>query len=71
MNAARRAWERLSRSHVRIALGVALGVAGGAAYAHFIGCGTGSCPLTASIWRTATFGAVVGAIAAWPPPRPR
>ncbi len=46
---------------------VALAAAGvGAAYAHFVGCRTGTCPITSSAWRASLYGAVVGAVAAWP-----
>jgi hypothetical protein len=46
---------------------VALAAAGvGAAYAHFVGCRTGTCPITSSAWRASLYGASVGVVAAWP-----
>jgi hypothetical protein len=62
----RSAWNNLSRSHLRTALGATLGVVAGAAFAHFIGCRSGSCPITSSVWTASLYGAFVGAIAAWP-----
>jgi Family of unknown function (DUF6132) len=60
------AWRRLARSHVRTAVAGALGAAAGAAYAYFVGCRTGTCPITSSVWMAGTYGLVVGAIAGWP-----
>ena len=60
------ALRRLARSHWRTALGALLGAGGGAAYAHFIGCRSGTCPLTSNVWTAGLYGAFVGAIAGWP-----
>ncbi len=60
------AWRRLSRSHLRTAAAAVLGATAGAAYAHFIGCRTGTCPITSSVWTAGLYGAVVGALAGWP-----
>ena len=57
---------RLSGAHWRTALGAALGAAGGAAYAHFIGCRTGTCPLTSSVWTAALFFGFAGGLVGWP-----
>jgi len=59
-------WQRFSRSPARAALAAALGAAGGAAYAHFIGCRTGTCPLTSNVWVAGLYGAFIGAVAGWP-----
>ena len=59
-------WRRFSRSHLRTVVAGALGAVMGAGYAHFVGCSTGTCPLTSSIWRAALYGLAVGAIAGWP-----
>ena len=56
----------LARSHLRSGL---LGVAGavaGAAYAHFVGCRTGTCPITSSVWTASLYGGVVGALVGLP-----
>jgi hypothetical protein len=46
--------------HWRTLLGVALGAAAGALYAHFIGCRTGACPITGNPWVAGFFGAWIG-----------
>ena len=61
---------RLSRSHARTAIVASLGAIAAAAYAHFIGCKTGTCFLTSSVWSASAFGAFVGAVAGWPPRDP-
>jgi hypothetical protein len=45
----------------RIILGGAAGAGGGAAYAHYVGCLTGSCPITSNPLTAALFGAIFGA----------
>jgi hypothetical protein len=42
-----------------------LGAAIGAAYAHFIGCRTGTCAITSSVTNATIYGAFVGALAGW------
>jgi uncharacterized membrane protein YeaQ/YmgE (transglycosylase-associated protein family) len=62
----RSAWHRLSRSHLRtLAVGV-LGASVAGAYAHLVGCRTGTCPLTSNVWTASLYGAFVGAIVGWP-----
>lgn len=60
------ALRRLARSHWRTALGALLGAGGGAAYAHFIGCRTGTCPLTANVWTAGLFFGLAGGLVGWP-----
>jgi hypothetical protein len=48
----------------------ALGALVAGAYAYFIGCRTGTCPLTSNVWTAGLYGAFVGAIVGWPA-RPR
>lgn len=59
-------WARISRSHARTAAVAVLGAAAGGAYAHFIGCKTGTCPLTSSVWTASLYGALVGGVIGWP-----
>ena len=59
-------WARLSRSHARTAVVAFLGAAAGGAYAYFIGCKTGTCPLTSSVWTASLYGALVGGVLGWP-----
>jgi hypothetical protein len=62
---------RRARLPVRALLFGALGAAAGAAYAHFVGCRTGTCPLTSNVWVAAIYGAGVGAVVGWPARRPQ
>ena len=59
-------WRRLSRSHVRTAISMTLGASVGAAYAHFVGCHTGTCLITSTVWGSSLFGGAVGAVLGWP-----
>ncbi len=52
----------LVRTRWRSILGVAAGASVGAAYAHFIGCHTGTCLITSNIWTAGGFGAVLGGL---------
>ena len=60
---------RIARSHWRTALGALLGAAGGAAYAHFVGCHTGTCPLTSNVWTAGLFFGFTGALVGAPGPK--
>lgn len=57
------------RAHARTLLGAALGAAGGALYAHFVGCRTGTCLLTSNVWTASLFFGVTGAIVLMPGPK--
>lgn len=59
----------LARRHWRTALFAALGAIGGALYAHFVGCRTGTCMITSSVSRATIFFGVTGAIVGMPGPR--
>lgn len=59
-------WRRLWRSHARTAVVAIAGAAMGAAYAHFVGCATGSCPLTSNVWTASLYGGAVGSVLGWP-----
>jgi hypothetical protein len=47
---------------IRLAAGIAIGGALGAVMGYFGKCASGSCPLTATPWRGAIYGAVLGAL---------
>jgi len=49
---------------VKIALGVVIGAVLGYAYHYFVGCRTGSCPITANWWASTAYGALLGAMVA-------
>ena len=55
--------------HWRTAAGAGLGAATGAAYAFFIGCNTGTCPLTSNGWTAALFFGFAGGVLGIPGPR--
>ncbi|SFE48387.1 DUF6132 family protein [Thermophagus xiamenensis] len=46
----------------RMALGIALGGILGYAYYYFIGCNSGSCPITSNPWNSTITGMVLGLI---------
>ena len=56
----------LAARHGRTVLGAVVGAAAGAAYAHFIGCRTGTCLITSSVWTAAAFFGFTGAVIAHP-----
>lgn len=41
---------------------VAIGAAGGYLWYRFVGCRTGSCPITSNPWASTIYGAVIGAM---------
>lgn len=57
---------RLWRSPWRTAAVALLFGGAGAAYAHFVGCHTGTCPLTSNVWTASLYFGVVGAVVGWP-----
>lgn len=40
--------------------GIIVGAIGGYLYFQFVGCGTGSCPITSNPWRMTIYGALLG-----------
>lgn len=50
------------RNRLLLAVGIVLGGAAGYAYYHFIGCSTGTCPITAKPWSSTLYGAVMGGL---------
>ena len=52
---------KLLRKNILLAIsGIVIGTAGGFMYFYFIGCRTGSCPITSSPWLSMLWGATVG-----------
>ena len=47
---------------LRLIIGIAVGGALGAVMGYFGQCASGACPLTATPWRGAVYGAVMGAL---------
>ena len=54
------------RRWIFAAVAAALGAGLAGAYAYFIGCKTGGCPLTSNVWTASLYGSVVGLIIGWP-----
>jgi xanthine/uracil permease len=48
------------RNNLIVLSGIIIGTAGGFMYYYFIGCRTGSCPITSSPWLSMLWGATVG-----------
>ncbi len=45
-----------------VVLGIVIGAAAGYAYYHFIGCSSGTCPITSNPIISTVYGALIGAI---------
>lgn len=52
----------LSYRWLRRVLPVVLGMIGGYAYYAFIGCVSGSCPITSNPWLSTMYGGIIGAL---------
>lgn len=52
-------WQKI-RTHYPALLGVILGIGGGYLYYYFIGCSSGSCPLTSNPWMSMLWGGLMG-----------
>ena len=50
------------KRHWLTLLGIALGAAGGFLYWNFIGCTTGTCPITSSPITSSVWGAIIGGL---------
>ncbi len=51
---------------LRIVIGLLLGAAAGFGWYYFIGCRTGSCPISGNPWISSSYGALVGVLMALP-----
>jgi hypothetical protein len=49
----------------KLILGVVIGGAGGFAYYKFVGCSTGSCPITSNPYSSIVYGMLIGGLIGW------
>lgn len=52
----------LKKRVLRISIGVTIGALLGYAYYYFIGCNSGSCPITSNPWSSILYGMVIGGV---------
>jgi hypothetical protein len=50
---------------LRLIIGIALGGTAGYLYYRFIGCSTGTCPITSNPYMSIIYGMFLGALIAW------
>jgi hypothetical protein len=56
-------WQKVKKQlRLKTLLGLALGAAGGYLYYYFIGCQSGSCPITSNPWSSIFYGSVIGLV---------
>lgn len=52
--------ENFFKKHWLKIAGLVVGAIGGYLYYHFVGCNSGSCPITSNPWRMTAYGSVLG-----------
>lgn len=56
-------WDKIKRNlKVRNFLGIVIGAAGGYAYYYFIGCNSGTCPITSNPTSSILYGSLIGIV---------
>ncbi len=56
-------WQKIGKHFTRKTLiGVVIGGAGGYLYYYYVGCNSGSCPITSNPWASVLWGAIIGLI---------
>lgn len=48
------------KKYLRFFIGIPLGAVAGYAYYHFVGCVSGTCPITSNPYITVIYGAIIG-----------
>lgn len=54
------------KTWLKLTIGIVLGATAGFAYYFFVGCKTGTCPITSSPVISTLYGGVMGLLLAWP-----
>ena len=58
--------KKMPTAHLlRVGIGILIGGALGFAYYKFIGCRTGTCPITSNPWSSIFYGALMGFLISW------
>lgn len=52
--------KELIKKHLLKIIGITIGGLGGFAYYHFVGCASGTCPITSNPYITIAYGALLG-----------
>lgn len=52
--------------YYKVIIGAIIGAIGGYAYYYFVGCNSGSCPITSNPFVSTTYGLVMGVVAFFP-----
>ena len=56
-------WEKIKKKFTsRVLIGILIGAAGGFAYYYFVGCQSGSCPITSNPWSSVFYGSIIGLV---------
>ena len=57
----------MKKKMILLSLAILTGAALGFSYYYFIGCRTGSCPITSNPYISTVYGAIIGLLIAWSP----
>jgi len=56
-------WNKIKKKFTyKILIGTLVGAAGGYAYYYFVGCQSGSCPITSNPWSSVFYGSIIGLV---------